>query len=58
MKFSEYYVEKMESETDFDHARHFADAKPELWHYCVKIEMGHVVYHRFTEADYRSLVVN
>lgn len=24
---------------------------------CVKIEMGHTIYHRFTEADYRLLTV-
>ena len=58
-KFSENYVcEKMEPGTEFDYVLYFADGKPDPWYYCVKIEMGHTIYHRFTEADYRSLTAN
>lgn len=58
-KFSMHYVcEKMEPGTDFDYVLYFADGKPDSWYYCVKIEMGHTIYHRFTEADYRSLIAD
>lgn len=57
-KFGERYVcEKMEPGTDFDYVLYFTDHIPDAWYYCVKIEMGHTIYHRFTEADYRLLTV-
>ena len=56
-KFNRHYVcEKMKPESDFDYVLHFTDEKPDSWYYCVKIEMGHTIYHRFTKADYRSLI--
>lgn len=52
-KFSEHYqCEKMEPEMDFDYVLFFPDHNPDSWYYCVKIEMEHTIYHRFTEADY------
>lgn len=58
-KFSEHYVcEKMDPGMDFDYVLYFSDGHPDSWYYCVKIEMGHTIYHRFTEADYRSLTAN
>lgn len=54
--FGDHLVcEKMEPGTDFDYVLYFSDHKPDSWYYCVKIEMGHTIYHRFTEADYRRL---
>ena len=55
-RVSDYYeCKKMEPGTDFDYVLHFTDRKPDPWYYCVRIEMGHTIYHRFTEADYRAL---
>lgn len=54
--FSNHYVcEKMKPGADFDYVLYFPDHKPDSWYYCVKIEMEHTIYHRFTEADYRLL---
>lgn len=58
-KFSENYVcEKMDPGTDFDYVLYFSDGKPDAWYYCIKTEMGHTIYHRFTQADFHSLIVN
>lgn len=55
-RFSDHYVcEEMEPGADFDYVLYFADQKPDAWYYCVRMEMGHTIYHRFTETDYRSL---
>lgn len=51
-----YECRKMEPGTDFDYVLYFTDKKPDPWYYCVRIEMGHTIYHRFTEADYRALI--
>ena len=54
--FSKHYVcEKMEHGADFDYVLYFPDHHPDSWYYCVKIEMDHTIYHRFTEADYRLM---
>ena len=42
--------------TDFDYAVYFDDAEYDAYYYCVKMEMGHTIYHRFTEADYRAII--
>lgn len=56
-QFSDNYVcDKMKSGTDFDYVLYFADKKPDAWYYCVRAEMGHTIYHRFTEEDYYALV--
>ena len=52
-----YVCEKMKPGTDFDYVLYFPDHNPDPWYYCVKIEMGHTIYHRFTKEDYDSLVL-
>ena len=42
--------------TDFDYAVYFDDAEYDAYYYCVKMEMGHTIYHRFTKEDYQMLV--
>lgn len=55
--FNPHYVcEKMKPENDFDYVLYFSDKKPDSWYYCVRMEMGHTIYHRFTEEDYRLLI--
>lgn len=56
-QFGENYVcEKMAPDAEFDYVLYFLDGKPDPWYYCVRMEMGHTIYHRFTEEDYRSLI--
>ena len=56
-KFNNSYIcRKMKDGTDFDYVLCFADHNPDSWYYCIKMEMGHTVYHRFTERDYRLIV--
>ena len=46
----------MEPGTDFDYVLYFPDKKPDEWYYCIRMEMGHTIYHRFIEEDYRQLL--
>ncbi len=56
-RFCEDYVcEKMPEGTDFDYVLYFPDASVDAYYYCVKEEMGHTIYHRFTKEDYQALV--
>ena len=55
-RFDSHYVcERMEPGTDFDYVLYFADHHPDPWYYCIKMEMGHTIYHRFTKEDYQAL---
>jgi len=57
--FSKYsgkvHVEKMEQE-EFDYLIYFEDGVPDNFRYCITFEESHVIYHRFTEADYEELM--
>lgn len=44
---------KMDGE-DFDYLVYFEDGRPDKYRYCIKFEEVHVIYHRFTELDYKS----
>lgn len=58
-RFNDNYVcEKMGAETDFDYVLYFLDQNPDAWYYCIKYEMNHVIYHRFTKEDYYALVIS
>ena len=35
---------------------YFDDAEYDAYYYCVKMEMGHTIYHRFTKEDYQMLI--
>ena len=56
--FKEYsanvQVEKMPAGEEFDYLVYFEDGEPDGFYYCLKEEMGHVTYHRFTREDYCS----
>lgn len=51
-----YVCKKMEPGQDFDYVFYFPDGEPDAWFYCIRMEMGHTIYHRFTKEDYRSMV--
>ena len=56
-RFSDNYVcEKMPEDADFDYVLYFPDGNVDAYYYCVKEEMGHTIYHRFTKEDYQALV--
>lgn len=56
-KYSSHYIcEKMPEGTDFDYCIHFQDGQVDAYYYCLKAEMGHMIYHRFTKADYEQIV--
>lgn len=52
---SDYKCEKMPEGSDFDYVLYFCDKTIDEYYYCVKMEMGHTIYHRFTQADYFML---
>lgn len=55
-KFSKDYIcKKMEPGMDFDYVLYFKNQKPDAWYYCIRMEMGHTIYHRFTKEDYQAL---
>lgn len=53
-QFGEYYCEKMPEDAGFDYVLHFADKTMDEFYYCIKMEMDHTIYHRFTKADYEQ----
>lgn len=40
----------------FDYVLYFKDRTVDAYYYCIKEEMGHTVYHRFTQEDYKQLL--
>lgn len=56
-KYSQDYVcEKMPEGMDFDYVLYFRDSSIDAYCYCIKEEMGHTIYHRFTKEDYQGLL--
>ena len=53
---SDYECEEMPQGSDFDYVLFFNDKTIDEYYYCIKIEMGHTIYHRFTESDYKMLI--
>lgn len=52
----DYVRERMPEGSDFDEVFHFRDENIDAYYYCVKEEMGHTIYHRFTEEDMAELM--
>lgn len=52
--FGSHFCEKMPEDSDFDYVFSFADEDIDPYYYCIKFEMGHTIYHRFTKWDYES----
>ena len=55
-RFGAYICEKMPEGADFDYAIHFEDDSIDEYYYCIKLEMGHLIYHRFTKVDYEKII--
>jgi len=53
---TEYVCQKMPESADFDYVLYFEDPQIDAYYYCVKKEMEHTIYHRFTQKDYEALL--
>ncbi len=51
----EYCCEKMPENMDFDYVIYFTGEGIDEYYYCIKMEMGHTIYHRFTKEDYEAM---
>jgi hypothetical protein len=55
-KYSKDFVcRKMPEGADFDYVIYFEDLSVDEYYYCIKMEMGHTIYHRFMKEDYEIL---
>lgn len=54
-RHGDYVCEKMPEGTDFDYVMYFEDFSIDEYYYCIKMEMGHTIYHRFMQEDYEAL---
>jgi hypothetical protein len=52
----DYICEKMPEGSDFDFVLYFKDSSLDPYYYCIKMEMGHTIYHRFLKEDYEELL--
>lgn len=48
------HIEKMQPGEEFDYLVYFESGEPDAFYYCLKEDMGHVTYHRFTKNDYEG----
>ena len=48
------HIERLSGE-EFDWLVYFEDGIPDSFRYCIADEGHHIIYHRFTEADYQDL---
>lgn len=52
----DYKCEEMPPGVDFDYVLYFTDNDLDEYYYCIKEEMGHTIYHRFTREDFDQLM--
>ena len=53
-KYSDHvHVDKVKH-GEFDYLVYFEDGVPDEFRYCITDEGGHIIYHRFTEEDYKD----
>lgn len=53
---ADYVCEKMPETADFDYVIYFTGDQVDPYYYCIKEEMEHTIYHRFTKTDYEALL--
>lgn len=56
-RYGDFVCEQMPEGTDFDFVFYFENPMVDEYYYCVRMEMGHTIYHRFLKADYEQLLV-
>lgn len=52
----DFVCEEMPEGADFDFVFYFLDSSVDEYYYCVRMEMGHTIYHRFLKTDYQQLL--
>lgn len=52
----DYVCRKMQKNRDFDYVIFFKDKTIDEYYYCIRIEMGHTIYHRFMKEDFETLI--
>lgn len=55
-QYGKYVCLAMPADAEFDYVIYFEDSMIDEYYYCIKFEMNHVTYHRFTKKDYESLL--
>ena len=56
-EFGEYECQKMPEGADFDYVLYFTNPDIDAYYYCIRMEMGHTIYHRFIKEDYEQLIL-
>ncbi len=56
-KFGEYIYRQMPEGADFDYVFHFRNTAVDEYYYCIRMEMGHTIYHRFMKSDFEQLLL-
>ncbi|SFB10107.1 protein of unknown function [Acetitomaculum ruminis DSM 5522] len=54
-RYSKNFTCKKMTGEDFDYVLYFDDPSIDEYYYCIKSEMGHSIYHRFSKEDYKLL---
>lgn len=55
--FGDYVCQQMPEGTDFDYVFYFRNPAVDEYYYCIRMEMGHTIYHRFLKSDYEQLLL-
>lgn len=55
--YGDFICEQMPEGADFDFVFYFQDPSVDEYYYCVRMEMGHTIYHRFLKTDYEQLLL-
>ena len=56
-RHGDFICEQMLEGADFDFVFYFRDPSVDEYYYCVRMEMGHTIYHRFLKSDYEQLLL-
>lgn len=56
-RHGDFICEQMPEDADFDFVFYFRDPSVDEYYYCVRMEMGHTIYHRFLKSDYEQLLL-
>ena len=56
-RYSDHVHVERVAQGDFDYVVYFEDGIPDSYRYCITDEGCHIIYHRFTEEDYRDFTI-
>lgn len=55
-RHSNHVVFEKIKDGEFDYLIYFQEGQPDSYRYCIKFEDCHAIYHRFTKADYETIL--